>query len=1098
MECPSCTGQNAPGARFCMACGRPLEAAAQPVRARRTVTVVFADLAGSTALAERLDPEALREVMLRYYTLMRDCLEHHGGTVEKFIGDAVMAVFGVPRVREDDVLRGVRAAWDMQQAMDELNAGLDPALRVRLRLRIGVNTGEVLWSREFGDGHAMVSGDTVNVAARLEQHAPDGGILLGAVSHRVAAPGITAEPVEPLTVKGKSRPLAVWRLTGVQPDPEATAGPGSARLIGRREELHQLELARERSVTQRGCHLFTLLGDPGVGKSRLVAEFLAGLREGGGAVAVSRCHPYGGAGTLQTLAELLRQAMGAPPGGPAGGAGPAGPAAERAALRALLDGQEGGPAAVALLGSVLDGTGAATEDTFWATGLLLQALGELRPVTLVFDDLQWAQPTLLDLIDHLADWTAGAPLLLLCLARLDLLDVRPGWGGAKLSATSLVLGPLSPADCEELVESCAEVTAHSEAGTVRRVAAAAEGNPLFAEQLVAVLADGGTADELPPTVQALLEARLDRLPRAEREVLEHASVIGREFTVPGLRDVGLQDTALRGGAPGDDVPAGAAEQRDRLTPVLQALLRRRLVEPAGRRPGAAGYRFVHLLVREVCYAGLPKRRRAALHEAYAGRLAAGEPVRHELVGRHLAEAHRHHRDLGSDRQGLARLGAGAARHLLAAGERALARGECSWAAELLTQAAELAQPGTPDRSAARLRLAEALIATGAAGQARDLLLGLLADAPAGPSAGAVPASSASSAPSAPSAPSAGTGPAGTGPDPCPAAHARLHLAYLAVPETGLEPLVETARELLPVFTAAADELGQARARLYVAHGRQARGRYVEAAGHFEAALASGGRAGAVLEQATALGGLAVTLWLGPEPVPAAVARCRELLAGHAAGRRAVRAALCCPLAVLLAMGGDFTEARALVAEAERIAEDLGVAVPQAAIQTFGGLVETLAGAPGAAEERLRRACALALASGDPDTHATAADTLAALLLDQGRHTEAQGLADAVRAGAGDSPLQRAEHQAVRARLAAAGGQHDRAAGLAAEAVRLAESTDSPVGRAQALLNRAVVLLAVGDQEHARTVADRAERAFTGKGHLVGALRAARLRDGGPR
>ncbi|MFE4605773.1 adenylate/guanylate cyclase domain-containing protein, partial [Kitasatospora indigofera] len=545
MECPSCTGQNAPGARFCMACGRPLEAAAQPVRARRTVTVVFADLAGSTALAERLDPEALREVMLRYYTLMRDCLEHHGGTVEKFIGDAVMAVFGVPRVREDDVLRGVRAAWDMQQAMDELNAGLDPALRVRLRLRIGVNTGEVLWSREFGDGHAMVSGDTVNVAARLEQYAPDGGILLGAVSHRVAAPGITAEPVEPLTVKGKSRPLAVWRLTGVQPDPQATARPGSARLIGRREELHQLELARERSVTQRGCHLFTLLGDPGVGKSRLVAEFLAGLREGGGAVAVSRCHPYGGAGTLQTLAELLRQAMGAPPGGPAGGAGPAGPAAERAALRALLEGQEGGPAAVALLGSVLDGTGAATEDTFWATGLLLQALGELRPVTLVFDDLQWAQPTLLDLIDHLADWTAGAPLLLLCLARLDLLDVRPGWGGAKLSATSLVLGPLSPADCEELVESCAEVTAHSEAGTVRRVAAAAEGNPLFAEQLVAVLADGGTADELPPTVQALLEARLDRLPRAEREVLEHASVIGREFTVPGLRDVGLQDTALR-------------------------------------------------------------------------------------------------------------------------------------------------------------------------------------------------------------------------------------------------------------------------------------------------------------------------------------------------------------------------------------------------------------------------------------------------------------------------------------------------------------------------------------------------------------------------
>ena len=1058
MECTSCSGQNAPGARFCMRCGSPLEAVDRAVRARRTVTVVFADLAGSTALAERLDPEALREVMLRYYGLMRECLERHGGTVEKFIGDAVMAVFGVPRVHEDDVLRGVRAAWDMQRAMDGLNAGLDPALRARLRLRIGVNTGEVLYSREFGDGHALVSGDTVNVAARLEQHAPEGGILLGTVTHRVAAPYVTALPVEPIAVKGKSQPLAVWRLAGVEPDPLAATRPGSARLIGRREELQQLGLAWERSVAQRSCHLFTLLGDPGVGKSRLAAEFSADLRRRGAAVVVAGCQPYGGGGALQTLAEVVRRAL-------AEVVRPPAEEAERDSLQALLAVQEGGAAAADLLAAVLDGTGAATEDTFWATGLFLETLSAVRPVVLVLDDLQWAQPPLLDLVDHLADWTAGAPLLLLCLARPDLLDARPGWGGAKLSATSLVLGPLSPADCEELVACCAEVTAHGAPDTARRVAAAAEGNPLFAEQLVAVLADGGAPDDLPPTVQALLEARLDRLPQAERRAMEHAAVIGREFTVPGLRALGL------------------AQEGTPVVPLLQSLVRRRLVEPAGRRAGGAGFRFVHLLVREVCYAGLPKRRRAAMHEGYAGWLAGEDPVCHELVGRHLAEAHRHRRELGAGDEGVARLGASAARHLLTAGEQALARGECRWAAELLSQAVELSDPAadvsapavglpapaTAQRRSAQLRLAEALIATGEGAQAHELLRQVAAD---------------------------DDGPGARG----GAGHARLLLAYLAVPVTGLDPLVATARQLLPGFAADGDELGQARARLYVAHGRQASGRYVDAAGHFEAALAHGlayrGRSGAVLEQATALGGLAVTLWLGPEPVPAAVERCRELLAAHTAGRRAVRAALCCPLAVLLAMRGDFAEARALVTEAQRIAEDLGVAAPQAAIQAFGGLVETLAGSADDAERRLRLACELARRAGDTDTLATASGALAVLLLDQGRPEEATWPAEESRgADGGRSPLQLAEYRAVRSRLLAAAGRPEEAAGLADDAVRLAGATDSPVGRAAAQLNLARVLLAAGRPEAARAAADRAGRAFTGKGHLVGAGWAAQLTDG---
>ncbi|WP_035844820.1 adenylate/guanylate cyclase domain-containing protein [Kitasatospora azatica] len=1089
MDCPSCTGPHAVGARFCMACGRPLQPADEVVRTRRTVTVVFGDLAGSTMLGERLDPEALREVMLRYYTLMRDCLERHGGTVEKFIGDAVMAVFGVPRVHEDDVLRGVRAAWDMQRALAELNGELGAALGVRLQLRVGVNTGEVLYSREFGDGHALVSGDTVNVAARLEQHAPDGGILLGAVSHQVVAPYVTAEPVEPLQVKGKSQPLPVWRLLAVDPDPNGAGRPllRSADLIGRQTELQQLELAWQRSLAQRSCHLFTLLGDPGVGKSRLAGEFAAALREHGAVLGQLRCQPYGGAGVPQALAELLRQLLA--PLRPAAGEGADQAASAFAAtLRELLADPDGA-AAAGLLESVLNGTAAATEDTFWALGRLLEALGAQRPVCLLFDDLQWAQPTLLDLIDHLADWTSGAPLLLLCLARADLLDQRPHWGSGKLSATSLVLGPLSGADCEELVAACAEVTLHDAAAgqsaTVRRVAAIAEGNPLFAEQLVAVLTDGGSVDELPPSIQALLAARLDRLPAVERQVLEGASVIGREFSVPGLRALELPAT------------------QGLFASALQSLVRRRLLESAGRRPdGLAEYRFVHLLVREVCGAGLPKRQRAVLHQRYAGWLAQAEPVRHELVGRHLAEAYRHRQELGplgaAVDQEAAQLKAAAARHLLTAGQQALGRGECAWAVELLTQAVELADGESGERAPAQLRLAEALIATGAGERARGLLSDLLVGQALAGSGGPAPAPVAPLPSAASVASAAGTGGPGVTPDPCLLAHARLQLAYLELPDTGMSQLLSTASQLLPVFTAAADDLGQARARLAVAHGRQARGRYVEAAREFEAALRCAHRSGAVLEQATALGGLAVTLWLGPEPAGAAVARCRELLAAHAGGRPAVRAALCCPLAVLLAMGGQHDEARALVAEAGRIAEELGVAAPQAAIQTFAGLVETLAAAPRAAEERFRQARELSSRSGDAATFETATSALAALLLDQARVAEASALL-VDQHGPTDSPLQLAERNTLHARLLARQGEFTRARELAAEAVRAAAATDSPVGQAHALLGRAEVLLTAGDHAQARAVAARAARAFAEKGHQVGAARALALGDGvGPR
>jgi class 3 adenylate cyclase/tetratricopeptide (TPR) repeat protein len=1080
VDCPSCAGPNAVDARFCMSCGRPLAAAAdrEAVQARRTVTVVFGDLAGSTELGERLDPEVLREVMLRYYAVMRDCLERHGGTVEKFIGDAVMAVFGVPQVREDDVARGVRAAWDMQCAMEALNGELAAALDVRLRLRVGVNTGEVLYSREFGDGHALVSGDAVNVAARLQQHAPDGGILLGAVTRRAVSGTAGVEPVRPLLVKGKAQALEAWLLVDVDPEGRGREQGEASPFVGREAELRELRSAWDRCVTQRGCHLFTLLGEPGMGKSRLASQFLEEVRSleevrGPGAVtALTRCQPYDGGGALRALGDLLRGLLGEPV--PGGGHG-------LPELDVLLAGQEGGPAAAALLRGVLDGSALAVEDTFWAMGVLLETLGARHPVVLLFDDLQWGQSTLFDLVDHLADWTMGVPVLLLCLARLDLLDLRPRWSSGTLSATSRVLGPLSADECARLVASCAEVTLHERSDTLERIARTAEGNPLFAEQLVAALTDGGPADELPPTIQALLEARLDRLPREEHQVLEHASVIGREFTAPGLEVLG------------GPVPTGTPA----VPQMLHSLVRRRLIEPAGRRSGGVpAFRFVHLLARDVCYAGLPKRRRAALHETYADWLASqdGAHSGDHVIGRHLAEAYRNLMNLAALDRALPALGARAARHLLAAGQAALMRGECSWAVELLDQAVALPAEDRHGRLSAALRLAEALIATGEPERARELLAALVADV------------------GRPAAEAGGEAGDGTADEACAeaelvlSAHARLHLAGLGDPGNALAATVAAARAALPVFSRAADHLGLARARLAVAHASQARCRYTSATLQFTAALRSADRSGAALEQATALGGLAVTLWLGPEPASTAVDRCRELLAGYGARRRAGRAALCCPLAVLLAMRGtEVAQARFLVSEADRIVRELGLTGPRAAIETFGGLVEILADEPQAAEERLRRACESSRRIGDPEAHATALSALAGILLDAGRTEEAARLVDGARDGAGlGSPLQRAEREAVVARLLVHAGHPAEALGRAAGAVHLALAGDSPVGRAQALLSQARVLLAAGRAPDrgpyadptratpggepgwgATAIAAEAGRLFAAKGHLAG-------------
>ena len=476
IDCPACGHENPDGFRFCGSCGAEL--AGEPAASRevrKTVTVLFCDLAGYTRSGERLDPEALRRVQSRYFDEARAALERHGGTVEKFIGDAVMAVFGVPQVHEDDALRALRAALELREVVSALE----------LEARIGVNTGEVV----TGPGDALVTGDAVNVAARLEQAASPGEILIGEQTLLLTRGAVEAETIEPLELKGKTELVTAFRVVSSTGAP-AIERRMDAPLVGRAPELELLRESYAKAVSERACRLVTVTASPGVGKSRLALE-LAGSVETEATVLTGHCLPYGEGITYWPLIEILRAAR----------------------AEDELD------AALAAPGA---------EETFLLIRKLLERLARERPLVLIVDDIHWAEPTLLDLLEHLTDWTRDAPILLLCLARPDLVDKRPAWGGGRENADVLKLQPLSDSESDQLIETL--LGGSSLADDAReRVHAAAEGNPLFVEQLLAMLAEGGSPEHVPPTLQALLTARLDVLPADELELVERASVVGLEF-----------------------------------------------------------------------------------------------------------------------------------------------------------------------------------------------------------------------------------------------------------------------------------------------------------------------------------------------------------------------------------------------------------------------------------------------------------------------------------------------------------------------------------------------------------------------------------------
>ncbi len=616
---------------------------------RKLATVVFVDLVGSTELVASLDPEVVRRRMTRFFDQVSQCIVAHGGVVEKFAGDAVMAAFGVPQAHEDDADRAVRAAIAIQEAVCDLG----------VEVRIGIESGEVV--TEDSDS-TFATGEAVNVAARLQQTAAAGEILLGPGVHGLTRGRVRVEEREPITARGFDQPLPAWRLEGADED-AGRALHLSARFVGREAELELLENTFRRAVRDKRAHVVTIYGEPGVGKSRLAREFVAGLERT--TVLVGRCLPYGEGITYWPLAEMVKAAAGIADDDPA-----------EEALEKLREccGEEAVAQLLGLAFGVLDAVSgeSSAQEIAWAAQELVTELADAQPLVLGFEDIHWAEEPLLDLIEHLVERVRGVPLLIVCLARLELFDQRPEWGGGRLRSTAIELERLPLDESEELVDALVEqrgLTPAQRASLLEK----SEGNPLFLEETVRMLAEQGSDGvdgRIPDTVQALIAARIDRLPRRVKAVLQRAAIVGRVFWEGALEELSPEAHE-----------AGEA---------LEELERRDFVQREERSTisGEKAYRFKHVLIRDVAYSGLSKGARAELHRKFAAWLqkrGAEELV--EIRSYHLDHAVELLTEL--DGAASAELVTEAAAALTTAGKRALAREANRSGRKLLLRAVEL-------------------------------------------------------------------------------------------------------------------------------------------------------------------------------------------------------------------------------------------------------------------------------------------------------------------------------------------------------------------------------------------------------------------------
>jgi class 3 adenylate cyclase/tetratricopeptide (TPR) repeat protein len=1032
-------------------------AAAQEVR--KTVTCVFCDVVESTALGERLDPEAIRRVMSLYFDEMRRAVERHGGTVEKFIGDAVMAVFGVPKLHEDDALRAVRAAQEMSAALQDLNEEVGASWGVTLAARIGVDTGEVVAS-EAQAAQRLVTGGAVNMAARLEQHAAAGEILLGETTYRLVRGAVDADPVVPIAVKGRTAPVTAWRLRQVTPDASWLQRRLDAPIVGREEELATLDDLFQQCLPA-ACRLVSIVAPAGLGKSRLVREFIQRIR-GRARVTRGHCLPYGEGVTYWPIAELVQDLAGFAPTHDFDEA--------RSRILALVQATgaggghyheaDAGHIAEVVAGAVgLSGLTAETTEIAWAVRRLLETTALTGgPLVVVIDDIHWAEPALLDLIEHVATLTSDVPLLIVCTARPELAEVAPGWSDEVPDAVRQTLDPLGTTDVDALLNSLLDglqLPRHLRT----RIVSASDGNPLFVEELVRMLIDDGIlvrTDEgwvatteltdlvIPPSVTAILASRLDRLEPSEHALIQRAAVMGREFYRDALEHLSVAT-----------IP--------RLEDDLRSLVSKQLIQRVGAGfGGSETYRFFHLLTRDAAYASVPKETRADLHEQFAGWLEAAAGTRsteyEEIIGYHLEQAVRHLRELGRLDGRDSVLGTRAGRWLSAAGRRSLARDDMSAAANLLERAAVMLQSADPERPALLRDLATALVARGRFEDAERAL-------------------------------SQANESARLAEDHALADLAALDGHFIRLqtqPDRAFEEVKRATDDAYRAFSEAANDIGLARVwrlRAELDWMACAYGRTTEA---LDRALYHAHHAGEVREESAITIWLAACLALGPTPAGGAVARCHELL-DQTRGSRRVEAAVCTVLAYLSAMAGAEVDARSYLERSRRRHEELGLTFSRAHWTVLSGMALVYIGDLEAAEEELRWAYQTLRDMGERAALSTVAAYLARVLVAEGRYAEAEALTveSEHAAAAGDLASQIA-WRGTRLPCRLAAGDTSGAEDLGRAALALAEKTDDLELLGYAHAGLAAVLAAAGDSHGAAAETSAALSAYRAKGDVVSA------------
>jgi len=1102
--CPSCGAQARDDARFCGHCGKRLTEAAPESRAgaepRETsdvdpdardaqlerpnpragapvgdrgfkrISVIFCDMVRSVETADRLEPEVNDRLMASYHQVIRRVAERLGGAAGAIVGDGVLIVFGVPVWYEDHALRAVRAAHELRDTLTELDREVSRQYSVTVKVRMGVHTGEALVGPDAGPED--VRGEIPNLAHRLQSVAmnldtEEHSIVLSQATLQFVRDVVTVDFLGLLKPPGVPQPVSAYRLIDIDREATHRRRLTDIPLVGRTREVQLFEELFQRTVAEETCHLVRLLGPGGVGKTRLVEEFWNTIGDQARVLA-AHCPPYGEGVTYWPLVVMIRQAADIAATDP--------PSAAYDKLRALVGDAPGAAritTGVAQMLGVGAGAGSQTEIA-WALRRLLEVLARERPLVILIDDLHKADATLLDAIEYVAEEIRDAPLMLVCIAREELLERRRGWAGAKLNSFSLSLSPLSMAEEREhigrvLDKKQLDPAVHERiAGMTDRIAELSEGFPLYAEECVALLEDllaegkDAALDNLPapPTIDDLMSDRLFRLGPDERAVIQRAAVVGKQFHVA-------------------DVLALTPEpDQGRVEAALEALASRELVQrdldPAPLLPAEESgdaYKFRHVLMRETAYERILKETRAELHERYATWLeTAASPARmsefDELVGLHLAEAYQYRLELGFDDEEDRQVAQRAGERLAAAGRRAANRGNIQVSSKLLERAVWLLPEGHQARLDAALDLADARTEAGELGRAVEAYQQVVEAAKVAR-------------------------------QPTLLMHARLGLLEVMSfrdPERILGGTSEIQEAIL-LFVKAGDDLGLAKARRLNAYVNFAVGRTGVAETEARRAVELAQRNGFEYLEAKARRLLCIIEFWGPTPLDQVVGYAEETLDwARARNIASLQAGTLSVLGRAAAMRGDFELARRLNQQARDIKIDLGEVLTAAADSVADGLVELLADEPAAAEATLRTGYEALVEMGGTGPLAAVAAMLARALIAQGNDQEAEHYTRICEELAATSQLDsQIKWRALRAIILARRGELAEAEDLAREAVTRAESCEQPDTQAEALADQAEVLRLIGKDADAVKALHHASRLYERKGNVIAASKLEALR-----